>query len=133
MMSIKMPKIVDHDQQRERIRRVFWNEDHFEVHTQDERKPFAAEAKTFTTDVVFESDQLSSLTTGDMTGRVLHSLTEMQRVQRMVSGVCPLLRIGTRASSSSEERGCMQPRRPYIVCSERGLGPPNNVVSMPSR
>ena len=73
-----MPEIVDHDQQRERIRRVFWNEDHFEVPTQDERKLFAAEAKTFTTDVVFESDQRSSLTTGDMTGRVLRSLTEMQ-------------------------------------------------------
>ena len=33
---------------------VFWNEDHFEVHLQDERGLFAPVAKTFTTDVAFE-------------------------------------------------------------------------------
>ena len=56
---------------------VFWNEDHFEVHLQDERGLFASEAETFTTDVAFDSDNFSSLTTGDMTGRVLHSLTDL--------------------------------------------------------
>ena len=48
---------------------VFWNEDHFEVHLQDERGLFASEPETFTTDVAFDSDDLSSLATGDMTGR----------------------------------------------------------------
>jgi hypothetical protein len=56
---------------------VFWNEDHFEVHHQSERGLFAPEAKTFTTDVAFDSDDPSSLATGDMTGRVLHSLTDL--------------------------------------------------------
>ena len=56
---------------------VFWNEDHFEVHHQDERGLFAPVAETFATDVAFDSDDLSSLATGDMTGRVLHSLTDL--------------------------------------------------------
>ena len=56
---------------------VFWNEDHFEVHLQDERGLFASGAKTFTTDVAFDSDNFSLLATGDMTGRVLHSLSDM--------------------------------------------------------
>ena len=70
---------------------VFWNADHFEVHHQDERGLFAPVAKTFTTDVLFDSDDPASLAapqglrrrrkdhmpTGDMTGRVLHSLTDM--------------------------------------------------------
>ena len=70
---------------------VFWNEDHFEVHLQDERGLFAPVAKTFTTDVAFYSDDPASLAapqevrrrridrqlTGATTGRVLHSLTDM--------------------------------------------------------
>lgn len=56
---------------------VFWNEDHFGVYTQDNSGSFAAEAKTFVTDVVFDSDDLSSLAAGDMTGRVLHSLGDL--------------------------------------------------------
>ena len=56
---------------------VFWDEDHFKVHLQDERGLFAPEAKTFMTDVEFNSDRLSSLAAGNMTGRVLHSLTDL--------------------------------------------------------
>ena len=56
---------------------VFWNADHFEVHLQDERGLFTPKAETFTTDVAFDSDNLSSLATGDMMGKVLHSLTDM--------------------------------------------------------
>ena len=56
---------------------VFWNEDHFEVHLQDEHGLFAPAAKTFTTDVAFDSDNLSSLATGDMMGKVLHSLSDL--------------------------------------------------------
>jgi len=67
---------VDYDQDG-RSDLVFWNEDHFEVHQQDERGLFAAVAETFTTDVAFDSDDLSSIATGDMTGRVLHSLTDL--------------------------------------------------------
>ena len=55
---------------------VFWNEDHFEVHTQDERGLFVPVGTTFTTNVAFDSDELPSLASGDMTGRVLHSLTD---------------------------------------------------------
>ena len=56
---------------------VFWNEDHFEVHHQDEHGLFTPKAETFTTDVTFDSDNSSLLATGDMTGRVLHSLSDM--------------------------------------------------------
>ena len=56
---------------------VFWKEDHFEVHLQDARGLFAPEAEIFTTDVAFDSDDLSSLATGDMMGKVLHSLSDL--------------------------------------------------------
>ncbi len=71
---------------------VFWNQDHFEVHLQDQRGLFAAEASTtFTTEVAFDSDDPASLaapqevrhrriddtSTGAPAGRVLHSLTDM--------------------------------------------------------
>ena len=56
---------------------VFWNDEHFEVHTQDVHGLFAAEGKTFTTDVAFDTDRIYSLASGDMTGRALHSLTDL--------------------------------------------------------
>ena len=56
---------------------VFWDEDHFKVHLQDEGGVFASKARTFTTDVAFDSDRLSSLITADMTGKVLHSLADL--------------------------------------------------------
>ena len=56
---------------------VFWDEDHFKVHLQDEIGLFAPKAKTFLTDVAFDSDRGSLLTTRDMTGRVLHALSDL--------------------------------------------------------
>jgi hypothetical protein len=56
---------------------VFWNTDHFVVHQQDARGLFTGAAETFTTEVAFDSDLRSWLTSGDMTGRVLHSLTDV--------------------------------------------------------
>ena len=71
---------------------VFWNQDHFAVHLQDQRGLFAAEASTtFTTEVAFDSDDPASLAapkevrhrriddnlTGAPAGRVLHSLTDL--------------------------------------------------------
>ncbi len=72
---------------------VFWNEDHFVVHRQDERGLFSPVATTFTTEVAFDSDDLGSLVApagvrgrrfdhgapGAMSGRVLHALTDMNR------------------------------------------------------
>ena len=56
---------------------VFWDDDHFEVRLQNEGGLFSPVANTFTTDVEFDSDKLSSLTTGEMTGKVLHSLNDL--------------------------------------------------------
>ena len=56
---------------------VSWNEDHFEVQTQDERGLFNPVVETFTTNVAFDSDDLFSLASGEMTGRVLDSLTDL--------------------------------------------------------
>lgn len=81
---------MDHDQDG-RNDLVFWNEDHFVVHHQDERGLFSSAAKTFTTEVPFDSDDLGSLVApegvrgrrfdhgapGAMTGRVLHRLTDI--------------------------------------------------------
>ena len=67
---------IDYDRDK-RIDLVFWNEDHFEVHLQDARGLFTPKAITFMTDVTFDSDRLASLTTGDMTGKVLHSLADL--------------------------------------------------------
>ena len=75
-----------------RIDLVFWNDDHFAVHLQEERGLFAAKASTtFTTEVPFDSDQIATLAAptgirsrrrdnmpeGKSRGRVLHSLTDM--------------------------------------------------------
>ena len=56
---------------------VFWNEDHFEMHRQDEHGMFGSVGETFTIDVAFDSDELSSLAVGDMAGKVLHSFTDL--------------------------------------------------------
>ena len=70
---------------------VFWNEDHFVVHRQDERGLFSLEAEVFATEVSFDSDDLGSLVAPDgvrgrrfdhgapgaMTGRILHAFTDM--------------------------------------------------------
>ena len=70
---------------------VFWNADHFEVHHQNEDGQFSPVATTFTTDVVFYSDDLASLAAphgvrqrrrdhqpaGSLTGRVLHAVKDM--------------------------------------------------------
>ena len=78
---------------------VFWNEDHFEVHHQDERGLFAPVAETFTTNVAFDSDDLSSLATGDMMGRVLHSLTDLNG-----DGVADLVVFSLEGASISSKR-----------------------------
>ena len=67
---------IDYDRD-DRTDLAFWNEDHFEVHLQDEHGLFSPKTKTFTTDVAFDADRLSPLTTGNMTGKVLHSLTDL--------------------------------------------------------
>ena len=56
---------------------VFWNGDRFEVHLQGERGLFREQTKTFKTEVTFDSDRLSALTTGGMVGRVLHTLADL--------------------------------------------------------
>ncbi len=70
---------------------VFWNDGHFVVHLQTEQGLFSPEARTFTTVIEFDSDQIASLAApegirrrrldhmpeGERTGRVLHSLTDM--------------------------------------------------------
>ena len=82
---------------------VFWNEDHFEVHFQDENGLFASEVETFTTDVAFDSDNLSSLTTGDMTGKVLHSLTDLNG-----DGIGDLVMFSLEGGSISSKRSAYE-------------------------
>ncbi len=90
---------------------VFWNEDHFDVHTQDKRGLFDPVATTFTTDVAFESDDLSSLATGDMQGRVLHSLTDLNGdgVADLVVAVLEGARISSKRSTYDVHLGTPTP------------------------
>ena len=82
---------IDYDQDG-RTDLVFWNDDHFVVHLQDEGGLFPAKASTtFTTEIRFASDDPAFLAapqevrrrrrdhqlTGATTGRVLQSLTDM--------------------------------------------------------
>ena len=56
---------------------AFWEGDRFKVHLQDARGLFRPSTETFATEVAFDSDKLSTLAAGDMTGRVLHSLSDV--------------------------------------------------------
>ena len=78
---------------------VFWNEDHFEVHLQDEDGLLSPVTETFTTDVTFDSDALSSLATGDMTGRVLRSIADLNG-----DGVADLVVLSLEGASISRKR-----------------------------
>lgn len=69
---------------------VYWNDDHFAAYMQDGRGRFAPVAAAFTTDIAFDTDDLSTLAApretrnrlrdheleGDLTGRALHSLAD---------------------------------------------------------
>ncbi len=82
---------------------VFWTGDNFEVHLQDERGLFASVAETFTTDVAFDSDDLSSLATGDMQGKVLHSITDLNS-----DGVADLVVFSLEGSGLSNKRSAFE-------------------------
>jgi hypothetical protein len=54
-----------------------WAGDHFAVHLQDPDGQYSSAVETFTAEVSFDSDDRYSLAAGKMTGRVLHSLTDL--------------------------------------------------------
>ena len=82
---------------------AFWNEDHFAVHLQDERGLFASVAETFTTEVVFDADDFGSLATGDMTGKVLHSLSDLNG-----DGVADLVTFSLEGGSIASKRSAFE-------------------------
>ena len=60
-----------------RVDLVSWNGDRFEAHIQGSQGLFGPDPWTFTVDARFDSDDITELATGAMTGRVLHSFTDM--------------------------------------------------------
>ena len=76
---------------------AFWDDDHFAVHLQEADGRFRAVIETFATEVGFDSDKLSSLAAGDMTGWVLHSLSDVNGDG--VEDIAILALEGTSASS----------------------------------
>ena len=60
-----------------RVDLVSWNEDHFEAHIQDRQGLFGPDPLTFTSGVRFDTDEVTSLAVGDMTGRALHSFGDL--------------------------------------------------------
>ncbi len=61
----------------DRVDLVAWNGDHFEAHVQNEQGLFDPDPLTFTTDVRFDTDEVTSLADGKMTGRALHSFDDL--------------------------------------------------------
>ncbi|MBC8244384.1 MAG: VCBS repeat-containing protein [Verrucomicrobia bacterium] len=60
-----------------RVDLAHWDKTHFTVHPQDKQGLFSAGTASMSSEVVFDSDDLDSLATGDMTGKVLHSVSDM--------------------------------------------------------
>ena len=87
----------------DRVDLVFWNQDRFEAHLQDERGMFTAEPVTFETGVAFDSDDLSYLSTGDMTGRVLHLFSDLNG-----DGVADLVVFSLDGDSISDKRSAYE-------------------------
>ncbi len=86
-----------------RVDLVFWNKDHFEVHLQHEDGTFAARPETFTTGVTFDSDDVFSLAAGDMTGKVLHSLADVNG-----DGVADLVVFGLEGRRPTRKRSAYE-------------------------
>ena len=82
---------------------AFWKEDHFAVHLQDERGLFASVAETFTTEMAFDSDDFGLLATGDMTGKVLHSLSDLNG-----DGVADLVTFSLEGGSIASKRSAFE-------------------------
>ncbi len=78
---------------------VFWNEDRFEVHRQIEHGLFEPTARSFTTEVAFDSDNFFSLATGKMTGKVLHSMTDLNG-----DGIADLVTVSLRGRRAPSKR-----------------------------
>ena len=87
----------------DRVDLVTWNQDRFEAHLQDERGMFTAKPETFETGVAFDSDDLSYLSTGDMTGRVLHSFSDLNS-----DGVADLVVYSLDGDSISDKRSAYE-------------------------
>ena len=60
-----------------RVDLVSWKGDRFEAHIQGSQGLFGPNPWTFTVDARFDTDDITELATGAMTGRVLHSFTDM--------------------------------------------------------
>ena len=60
-----------------RVDLVSWKGDRFEAHVQGGQGLFDPDPSTFTVDARFDTDDFTVLATGAMTGRVLHSFTDM--------------------------------------------------------
>ena len=87
----------------DRVDLVTWNQDRFEAHLQDERGMFTAEPVTFETGAAFDSDDLSYLSTGDMTGRVLHLFSDLNG-----DGVADLVVFSLDGDSISDKRSAYE-------------------------
>jgi len=112
---------IDHDQD-DRDDLVYWNGECFAVHVQDERGRFAPRPETFATDVPFETDDLDSLTTGSLTGRVLYTLADLDddSVGDLVVQVLEGCRISKKSSRYEVHFGQRTPRGGTAFASEIG-------------
>ncbi|MEE2776019.1 MAG: VCBS repeat-containing protein, partial [Acidobacteriota bacterium] len=82
---------------------AFWNEDHFEAHLQDERGMFSDVTESYVTEVEFDSDDVLFLASEDMTGRVLHSLADLN-----VDGTADLVVLSLEGRRNSQKRSVFE-------------------------
>ena len=86
-----------------RVDLAFWNRRHFEVHRQDQRGLLSPEAEIFTTDVAFDSDDVSWLAEGDLRGKVLDSLVDVNG-----DGVADLVIVSLEGRSIAGRRSALE-------------------------
>ena len=111
-----------------RVDLVAWNGDHFEAHIQDRQGQFDPEPLTFTTDVRFDTDEVTSLADGEMTGRALHSFGDLNGdgIADMVVFVLEGARIKDKRSAYEVYFGARG------VDSARGADSPIRFASIPN-
>ena len=90
---------------------TFWNGDRFEVHRQDARGRFSSDPEVVASDVQFDSDDPSWLATGDMRGRVLDALADVDGdgIADLVIRSLQERRVGARDSAVEVHFGIRRP------------------------
>ncbi len=96
-----------------RVDLVYWKEDHFAVHLQNEQGLFDQVSTTFTTQLPFDSDNLNWLDSHEMKGRILDSIADMND-----DGIADMVLYTLEGETESGKRSAY---RVYFASIENGV------------